>query len=234
MNDESVHSIVNSVASDDQSTSNTFMTDYPEQSSGRVNFRPGINVDTTKSTSRGGSRKTKRGTMRPGPVFDDLVYPKGFVKPTIQPESVLLSNLAPSPKPKVGNNQLDVRLQGFPGGLQLNATDAKKYFGGKAKEEFYERYRTMTHQRLIAGTDPNNELTRLLYEEAKQLEEPSHFSFAPNRAGNTNNVKISSKVVIRSQTLDTAQFSEARLVPVNMEKMRKSQIPTDELYKLSL
>lgn len=56
-----------------------------------------------------------------------------------------------------------MRYRGLPGGLNFTRKEAKTYFGGEARAEFFERYKWLQTQRQNAGTAGYEATTMILY-----------------------------------------------------------------------
>ena len=153
----------------------------------------------------------------------DLVYPPGL--------------RAKTPGKHKSDTELDKRLVGMPGGLHLSKTETAKYFGPESRVKFFERNKFIKNQRIIASTDALHETKTLLFDGEKaggninsdhnvknQLDRDfngdtainalaADIPFYPMRVDNS--VKVNTKVVIRTQSLDVTsdEFTQLKLVP---------------------
>ena len=103
-------------------------------------------------------------------------------------------------------------LSGFPGGLSMPSTHARKYFGTEARLQFFERQKWLSRQREICTTSRFTKASSLPLQQ-QFLKDPTSdegdFPFRPVR--NKSPVKLSTKVVIRTQTLLEGESCESQI-----------------------
>eukprot|EP01034_Spumella_vulgaris_P039967 gene39967-49403_t len=170
-------------------------------------------------------------------IFDacgPLKYPKEIPQP--RPPKVLKNGTLAPVNPI---SDIDQRLKGIPGGLTQKKSETVKYFGAESRVKFFERYQYMHEQRHHASTDSNHVIKHLKFDsdtaggninsdhniknagsggnhpfvDAHVDTLAGDIPFYPIRA--KKNVKCSTKVIIRTQSLDGNfdSYSQIKLIP---------------------
>ena len=126
----------------------------------------------------------------------ELEFPPGFKYKSVQEARKLLGcgeeeeEEQASPTHHHGYNttedEVQARLKGLPGNLQLDYETAHKYFGEDARGKFFERYKWLSRQRNIIALNPEEKLDRLVFENEKFNHITEH-PFGPLRPGMYSN-----------------------------------------------
>jgi hypothetical protein len=94
-----------------------------------------------------------------------LNYPPGMHRRTIE---------------EMDGDAVESRMLGLPGELQLDKLTADKYFGGPARDKFFDRYQWLSNQRCIINSRPDDGLQHLYFENEK-LDNAKLVPFGPLR-----------------------------------------------------
>jgi hypothetical protein len=163
-----------------------------------------------------------------------LRYPKEIPQP--RPPVVRKNGTVAPLKPI---SDIDKRLMGVPGGLTAKKSETVKYFGAESRVKFFERYQYMHEQRHHASTSSDHVMKHLKFDSdtaggninsdhniknaADGGNHPFVDSHVDSLAGDipfypiraTKNVKVSTKVIIRTQSLDDSfeSYSQIKLIP---------------------
>lgn len=127
----------------------------------------------------------------------DAVIPNSK-KPTLTTEGVTATQI-----------EIQKKLEGLPGGLQMSEEETKKYFGGEARDNFFERYKWLGKQIQITQSAKDTRLKSLYFNDDNNLvdnmsdEFSVEGSFGKDKIDNTKNSH--SKHIARKKHLNAVQ-----------------------------
>eukprot|EP01038_Epipyxis_sp_PR26KG_P005119 gene5119-7131_t len=109
-----------------------------------------------KTASYEDQEKTNINVLSKDIKKETLLFPQGLTQKPLDKYAV--------------SDNIESRLMGLPGSLKLDAYTSNKYFGNSAKNQFFERYRWVNHQRNITAKSSNENIDKIYFENEKPIQ----------------------------------------------------------------